>query len=364
MTDSPSHGMALPKAGLRERPVLEGSLRIGPLVGVPALLEELGVDLAAAIGPLGLVETLFSDAENMIAFPILGRLLQACVTRTGCPHFGLLLGQRMGPECLGLIGQLLPHAPDVGTALRSLVLNLHLHDRGAAPLLSLEGERAVLSYLIYRPGEGTDQINDGAMAICLNIMRSLCGPAWLPSEVLFAHRQPEDIAPFRRCFQAPLRFDREQTALVFPAKWLNQALTGADPARRQEIEQRIVALANLSQTDLVGRLRSTLRALLTTSRGSQEEVAELFSLHPRTLNRRLAEQGTSFKALVAEVRYDIACQLLANTALSVGQIATILGYGEISALTRAFRRWSGMSPQAWRHQPGNNAVRPRTGEET
>ncbi|MGB8143616.1 MAG: helix-turn-helix transcriptional regulator, partial [Chromatiaceae bacterium] len=120
----------------------------------------------------------------------------------------------------------------------------------------------------------------------------------------------------------------------------------------------------LSQTDLVGRLRCTLRTLLTTSRGSQEEVAELFSLHPRTLNRRLAEQGTSFKALVAEVRYDIACQLLANTALSVGQIAAILGYGEISALTRAFRRWSGMSPQAWRHQSTNTAIRPRSGEET
>ena len=358
MIDSPSHGLALPKAGLRELPVLEGSLRVGPLVGVPALLEALGVDLVGVIGPLGLVETLFCDAENMIAFPILGQLLQACATRTGCPHFGLLLGQGAGPECLGLIGQLLPHAPDVGTALRSLVLNLHLHDRGAAPLLSLEGEMAMLSYLIYRQGEGTDQINDGAMAICLNIMRSLCGPAWLPSEVLFAHRQPEDIAPFRRCFQAPLRFDREQTALVFPAQWLNQALPGANPARRQEIEQRIVALANLSQTDLVGRLRCTLRTLLTTSRGSQEEVAELFSLHPRTLNRRLAEQGTSFKALVAEVRYDIACQLLANTALSVGQIAAILGYGEISALTRAFRRWSGMSPQAWRSRIRNQESLP------
>jgi hypothetical protein len=229
MSDSQSQGLALPEAGLRERPALEGSLRVGPLVGVPALLEELGVELAAAIGPLGLVETLFSDPENLIAFLMVGRLLQACATLTGCPHFGLLLGQRMGPECLGLIGQMLPHAPDVGAALRSLVLNLHLHDRGAAPLLSQEGEMAVLSYLIYRHGEGTDQINDGAMAICLNIMRSLCGPAWLPSEVLFAHRQPEDLAPFRRCFQAPLRFDHEQTGLVFPAKWLNQALPGPIP---------------------------------------------------------------------------------------------------------------------------------------
>jgi AraC-like DNA-binding protein len=357
MADISSHGMALPKAGSQELPVLEGSFRIGPLVGVPALLAEWGVDLAAVIAPLGLTATLFSDAENVIAFPTLGRLLEACATRTGCPHFGLLLGQRAEPECLGLIGQLLPHAPDVGTALRSLVLNLHLHDRGAAPLLSLTGEMAMLSYLIYRPGEGTDQINDGAMAICLNIMRALCGPAWLPSEVLFAHRQPKDIAPFRRCFQAPLRFDREQTALVFPVKWLHQALTGADPARRQDIEQRLVALANLSQNDLVGRLRCTLRTLLTTSRGSQEEVAELFSLHPRTLNRRLAEQGTTFKDMVAEVRYDIACQLLADTALSVGQIAAILDYGEISALTRAFRRWSGRSPQAWRARIRNPASR-------
>jgi len=350
MSASSSPGRVRQGTSLRELPLLEGCLRIGPLVELPGLLREFGVDVAGLLGPLGLVETLFDDAENLIAFPILGQLLQDCVSQSRCPHFGLLLGQRTGSECLGLIGQVLPHAPDVGTALRGLVLNLHLHDRGAALLLSLEGDAAVLSYLIYHQGDGIDQINDGAMAITFNTLRSLCGPAWLPGEVWFAHRQPEDLAPYRRFFQAPLRFDREGTALVFPARWLDRALPGADPVRRQEIERRIAAQGYLDPRDLVGRLRCALRTLLVTSRGSQQEVAQLLALHPRTLNRRLAEQGTSFVALVAEVRYDIARQLLANTAMSISQVAAILNYAEPSAFTRAFRRWSGLSPMAWQAQ--------------
>lgn len=334
-------------------PIPEDSLRVGPVVGLPGLLKELGVDVADLIQPLGLSETLFNDADNLVAFPILGRMLQDCVSRTGCHHFGLLLGQRTGPECLGVIGQLLPHAPNVGAALRGLVLNLFLHDRGAALLLSLEGEVAVLSYLLHRQVDGSDQINDGAMAICFNVLRSLCGPAWLPSEVLFARRQPKDLAPYRRFFQAPLRFDRERTALVFPARWLDQALQEADPALCREMEQRIAAQANLDAHDLVGRLRCALRTRLITSGGSLQEVAQLLAIHPRTLNRRLAEQGTTFTALVAEVRYDIARQLLANTAMSISQIAAILGYAEISAFTRAFRRWSGLSPMAWQSQLRN-----------
>ena len=115
------------------------------------------------------------------------------------------------------------HSPDVGSALRNLVFHLHLHDRGAVPNLSVEQGIAVLGYAIYQPGvEGSDQIYDGAIAITCNIMRALCGAAWVPDEVLFSHRRPSDIKSFRCFFQSRLRFDMEQTALVFPATWLDR----------------------------------------------------------------------------------------------------------------------------------------------
>jgi AraC-like DNA-binding protein len=100
-----------------------------------------------------------------------------------------------------------------------------------------------------------------------------------------------------------------------------------------------------------------LRRLMVNGAGQGEtrleQVADLFAIHRRTLNRRLRAQGTSFKALVDETRYDIARQLLRDTRLPTTEIAATLDYSECSAFVRAFRRWSGTSPSAWRaeHTP-------------
>lgn len=336
---------------LQQHPVVEGCVRLGPLAGVPQLLREFGCDPAVVFKTVGLEAALFDDCENVISFTIMGRLLASCTAQTRCPHFGLLVGQRTGPECMGLVGQLLGCSSDVGTALRSLILHLHVHDRGAAPMLSVGPDTAVISYLIYQPEvEATDQIYDGVVGILYNTLRTLCGPGFAPVEVLFARRPPADTEPYRRFFQAPLRFDQEQPAVVFPVKWLDHKLPGADPQQIRLVTERIAALDRLEQRDLVGRLRCALPPLLMTRGASLERAAELFSLHPRTLNRRLAEAGCTFQGLVEEVRSVLACQLLGNTAMSVSQIAAALQYAETSAFTRAFRRWTGLSPTAWQAQ--------------
>ena len=329
--------------------VSDGWLRVGPLVEIPQMLRELGVDPAEIMADAGLDLNLFDDPENTIPFAALGRLLKWCATRTRCPHFGLLLGQKGGLFSLGLVGLLARHSPNVGSALRNLILHLHLHDRGAVPVLSIERDVAMLGYAIYQRGvEGANLIYDGAIAIALNTMRTLCGPTWLPTEVLFSHRRPSDIGPYRDLFRVPLRFDMEQTALVFPTKWLDHPLPGADPNLYRRIEQRIAALDNLDSGDLAGQLRRVLRSLLVTHQTSMTQVARIFSMHRRTLTRRLKTQGATFQALVDEIRHEIARQLLENTHMSISQIAATLDYSDASAFTRAFRRWSGRAPAAWR----------------
>lgn len=339
------------------RPVNEGWLRVGPLIKVPQILRELGVDPTEMIESLGLDLNLFADPENTISFAAMGQLLKWCAARTQCAHFGLLLGQRGGPASLGIIGQLLQQSPDVGSALRGAILHAHLRDRGAVPVLSVERGVAVLSYLIYQPGvEGAIQIYDGVITVFFNLLRALCGPAWYPTEVLFSHHRPSNIEPYRDFFRVPLRFDREQTALVFPSKWLDCAVGGADPVPRQQIERRIAALASLDHRDLASEIRRVLRVLLITHRSSLEQVAQLFSMHGRTLNRRLKAQGTTLQVLVNEVRYEIARQLVENTHMSMSQIAATLDYAAASVFTRAFRRWSGMSPAAWRARSSTATV--------
>jgi AraC-like DNA-binding protein len=103
---------------------------------------------------------------------------------------------------------------------------------------------------------------------------------------------------------------------------------------------------------IIGSLSRDLRRLLRTellrSSCSAVTVASLFSMHRRTLNRHLRTEGLAFRQLANQVRFEIACELLANTDMALSQIAAVLRYSEPSAFTRAFRRWSGQSPSAWR----------------
>jgi AraC-like DNA-binding protein len=250
---------------------------------------------------------------------------------------------------LGLIGYLVHHSPDVGTALRSLVHFFHLHGRGTTvALVELEGI-AFLSYRVLHPRDNArDQIEDGAVAIAFNSMRSLCGRHWKPVEVRFAHRKPGNTEPFRRYFRAPLRFDANESGVLFTSEWLNQSVLGADPELHRLFRKQVAALAATRGEDLPGQLRRALATALLTGHGSEEHIATLFSMNSRTLRRRLRADGTSFHEVSETARYDMARQMLESSELEVAKIALALGYADHSSFSRAFKRWSGITPSMWR----------------
>jgi AraC-like DNA-binding protein len=327
-------------------------VRIGGSLAIPAVLASLGANPAEVLAEAGFDLALFDDPDNLISFAARTHLANHCVARTGCRHFGLLVGQQLGLDSLGLVGLLVKYSPDVGTALRSLVRYMHLHVHGATTSLEMGDRNATLGYAIYQPQvEATDQIGAGAVAMLFNILRTLCGPDWKPVEIQFAHRKPENVAPFRRYFRAPLTFDAEQNAVVFAADWLKRSLPGADAGVHRLLQRQIDALEVRHGDDFPEQVRSVLRSALVTGQAKADQVAALFSMHARTLNRRLNAFGTGFRELVDEGRFEIARQMLEDSAMPVSQIAAMLDYADASAFTRAFRRWSGTTPARWRATP-------------
>ena len=121
--------------------------------------------------------------------------------------------------------------------------------------------------------------------------------------------------------------------------------------------EREAALEEQGIGDIVALVRRVLRNLLLNGQGAIDEVSGIFEVHKRTLNRRLRERGISFQELVEETRYHIARQMLRETDLAIVEIAAVLDYADAAAFTRAFRRWSGTTPAAWRAQtrPGRPA---------
>lgn len=156
------------------------------------------------------------------------------------------------------------------------------------------------------------------------------------------------MTPFQQFFQAPLRFDSGQYAVVFPASWLNRRLPDTSPDMLLLLQQEINKFEVREGNSFLEQVRSLLRTTLLTGHSSADQTAELFSMHRRTLTRNLNALGTNFQQVVDEIRFEVARQLLEDSAMEVIQIASYLGYSNASAFTRAFKRWSSTTPARWR----------------
>jgi len=321
--------------------------RVGALTVVPALLRQLGADPEIVLAAAGVDASALEFSENTIPFAAFGRLLDESVRRSGCEHFGLLVGQAWHLSNMGLVGALVRHSPTVGDGLRSGVVYHHLNSQGAVVFLRERGSMAEFGYAIYhRKLQSASQISDGALAALVNYMRELCGTGWVPAEVLVAHAPPADAAPYRRLFRCPVRFNSEFNALRFAAHWLDRTVSGADKRLLRDLEKQAGALM---QPDLIEKLHRSLRVLLLSGITSGDAVADVLAMHRRTLNRRLKAHGTTFREVLEDVRFEAACQLLRATHLTLDDVAAALGYAGVSPFTRAFRRRSGTAPGQWRH---------------
>ena len=233
--------------------------------------------------------------------------------------------------------------------MRALVSNLSIQNRGAVPSLTISGDMALFTFSVYQPeAESADQISDGSLAVAVNAIRALCGADWSPSEVLLPRAAPADQEPYRRHFRAPVRFNQESAIVVFPARDLERRVAGADPMLRAMLEERISQLKGHPGCEFSDDIRRLLRTRLTSNHCSADDIADLLAMHRRTLSRRLQGSGMGYRAITNEIRFEIARQLLQDTQVPLAQIAAALGYSEASAFTRAFRRWSGQTPTAWR----------------
>ena len=344
---------AMPESKSAYGDVPEGFQRVGPLANIAQTIERFALDAEALFAGVGVASDLFNDPDKLISPHTAGKLLERCAELSGCPHFALILAQAQSASSLGMVGELLPHCADVGTALAHLQNFLHLHDRAGIATRTIDGHSATFGYTLFAgPMAGVDQIYDGTMVIAQNIMRLLCGSQWKARAVLLSRRRPENLRPYKQAFQCPIEFDAESSALVFPASDLRLPVAGADPDRFKLLKERLEDIRSQHDLDLVAQTRRVVQAMLVLRRCSLSGVARELSMNPRRLNRLLEREGSTYRQLLDEARCGFALRLICLTDLSLGQIAVVLDYSSASAFTHAFKRWKAVSPLAWRRLHG------------
>ena len=328
----------------------DGDIRVGPIQSIPRLLRDFGVEPAGVLAMVGLDERQFEDAENRISFDALGHLTEACIAATNCPHFALLLAKHFSPSTLGVNHYLMRNARTLREALQGLELHSHLHDRGAVSYLIGQNSKEVgLCYGIYHAGHfDAAPIYDGALAISMEALRSVCGPAWRPTRVSFTRSRPSNVTPYQRYFGVPLRFNADHAALYFSAGWLDEPIKGRDPALQAVLLKLIEERDPRRDLTFADSVRRALRTIVVSGTDSTDQMARLFAQNRRSLHRRLQAEGTNLHTLVNEARCEVSSQLLKDSSMPIGEIAALLKYSDGTAFSRAFRGWTGLSPREWR----------------
>lgn len=150
---------------------------------------------------------------------------------------------------------------------------------------------------------------------------------------------------------------------MLPREALSMQLRAENTDERARLQRQVRAHAALSDPDFRTEVVRLLRSRVVFGGTSSEEVAHYFSLHPRSLLRKLRAYGTTFRTLLGDMRFEVACQLLEGTRLSVTEIGIVLGYADTAIFTRAFERWSGTAPSRWRgrHHAGPSLARTYSG---
>lgn len=277
------------------------------------------------------------------------QLLIKSAERLQDPWLGLHLGQTIHPSHLGALGYVLSACENLGAALQR-IQRYHRLMHDINPVRHrIEGGNLELQW-------GTSQGKPGALfdeagiAGIVQFGRDLCGQTLALALVDFVNPPPTDPRPYQAFFGCPVRFGQAITRLAIPVSSLMAPLRQPDSTLLQLMEEQVdAAMAQLPGAgDLAEMTRRVVAHLAPRGTPELEQVAQELRLSPRIFYRRLADQGLNFRDLREAALRQVAELHLRDPRLTLAEVAALLGYSEQSAFTRAFKRWSGMSPLRWR----------------
>lgn len=326
------------------------SVRLASFDGIREAALELGVDPEPIFHSNGLPP--LGDYNPDARFPYIALIntLNALADTTDTPHFGLLVARRQPLTTMGLLGAVAAEAPTVGQAIADIGDHLKVHINGARSIC--EVEKDIATWRVAVDLEGAPDLKQKhllSVGLAVNILRQLLGSNWLPSRVQFDHAQPEDVRPYKQFFRCPVLFGQEFSGLCFHSEVLQRANTEKKGADYGQLKSALESSEQSLDGDFEDIFLSTTRELIERGNLSLESVAAALDMSPRTLHRRLREElGTNFREASDKIRIHLGMKYIRNTTLPLSDIADILGYSELAAFSRAFKRKVGCSPRQWR----------------
>jgi AraC-like DNA-binding protein len=321
----------------------------GPAI---ALAREAGGDVRALARAFDLPADVEQRAEVVLPLDRLDAFLAAAAEASGIVPFGLRLAERFPRGGYGVLEYACRTAPTLRAAVERLVRYMRLLNEVVSVRFEESGDEAVIEQRFpegVRPANG--HLGEFFVATLLVTARALVDEACVPRRAWFAARASPDEAALRQLLGTrELAFGRRGNGVALPRDFLDRPLRGADPALHALLERQAEQL--LGGQPAVGRTAELVRrrVLAAFAHGlpSVGTIAGELGMSARTLQRRLGDEGVSFAGLLDDVRHELALGHVREPRRPLGEIAFLLGYAELSPFLRAFKRWTGKTPGAFR----------------
>lgn len=326
-----------------------------PFITLPNWIKaagQCGFNIEPIFRELGIETNLINLETATVSRPLMEKVMVACVAQSRQQHFPFVLGETFAFEYLPDLSTFLTTSPTLRDALKIFDWVRELIN----PMINVQlVEQPPLAFLVLATGEDNNAyFTESLYATIIKFGRALLHRDEDEAfrEMRFKHAAPPYADAYQQFFRTKVLFNQPHYAVVFDHELLDRPLEGTFPALHQQaeylVEQRLQRMPR--RTGLVAAVEELLGHHPELMQRGIEAVAEKLGIGHRTLQRRISETGESYADVLARVRYRMAMHDLRETKDDLETISERLGFSDRRSFTRAFTRWSGVSPSTFRHR--------------
>jgi len=324
------------------------------LVTLPARLLNIavrcGLDREAVLATARVDPAVFTDRDNRLPVESAARLWQVVMRELPDRVLALELMADFVPGDIGVLGYVLHQTETLEGALEAVVRYMRLANQGATPHVERSPTTTRVRFSLHPSLLATQQLPEATVALLIGFIRRAVDLEFAPSAIHLPHPRTERSDALEQIFRVKIDHGQPGVGIEFPSALLSRPVVGADPNLAAYLRRQADLMLSRID-DAKGVSHETARRLaerLGLGEPSQALIAKQLGLSERTLQRRLQEEGTTFNRLLESTRKDVALGYLANPKLAAYEVSFLVGYTEPATFFRAFKRWTGKTPQQYR----------------
>jgi AraC-like DNA-binding protein len=331
--------------------VLLGATTLSSLVLVLVkAMESYGLDVPAHFRGLGLDFDLLQDPGARFPDEAIIQLWGMLIRESRDPCIGLRMAEFWHPTTLHALGFAWMASGTLQEAFERLVrYNRFLSHNQDYEFRETGKDFRFILHRAREPYDFPDEDYDASFSVLMTLCQEIYGEDFAPLRVDLVRQAPDCAERFRERFSAPVVFGAEHNVFYMGREAVLKPLPAAN-AELARVNEEVVCsyLEQAGQGALSRRVKTRLVEQLPSGRVSQESIASALHMSARTLQRRLQEEGASYKQLLTETRQELATRYMTQSSSQVSEVAYLLGFSEVGNFTRAFKRWTGVAPSEYR----------------